>query len=129
MVITLMPFDEFCTQWGLRDACVQRPIWLPVQYGNEKPDKIDASTLEVMHMKTTSSIRCFKGTSLHNNFNEETKADYNNFNEEIEADVLPKKIGIMFENKHIVNRGFVFRKIVKLRYQDGSSMAVHLNAF
>ena len=66
--------------------------------------------------------------SLYNRFNEGTKANYN-FNEEIEADVFSKTIGIMFENKDIVNRGFVFRKIVKLRYQDGSSMAVHLNAF
>ena len=40
-----------------------------------------------------------------------------------------KKIGVMFENKNVVNRVLVFRKIVRLRYQDGSSMAEHLNAF
>ena len=39
------------------------------------------------------------------------------------------KIGIMFENKNVVNRVSVFRKIVRLRYEDGSSTAEHINAF
>ena len=68
-------------------------------------------------MKTTTYIRCFIGMSLYNNFNEETKVD-----------VLWKKIGIMFENRNVVNRVTIFRKIVRLRYQDGSSMVVHMNA-
>ena len=53
----------------------------------------------------------------------------NNFNEETEADILWKKINVMFENKNAVSRVSVFRKIVRLRYQDGSSMAEHINAF
>ena len=53
---------------------------------------------------------------------------YNNFGEEIEANVLWKKIGMMFENKKVVNRVSVFRKIVRLQYQDGTNMAVHINA-
>ena len=36
---------------------------------------------------------------------------------------------IMFENKNVINRFLVFRKIVRLRYQDGMSMAEHINAF
>ena len=35
----------------------------------------------------------------------------------------------MFENKNVVNKVSVFRKIVRLRYQDGSIMLEHLNAF
>ena len=35
----------------------------------------------------------------------------------------------MFENKNDVNKVLIFRKIVRLRYQDGSSMAEHINAF
>ena len=35
----------------------------------------------------------------------------------------------MLENKNVVNRVSVFRKIVRLRYQDGSSMGEHMNAF
>ena len=41
---------------------------------------------------------------------------YNNFNEETDDEVLWKKIGFMFENKNVVNRVSIFRKIVKLRY-------------
>ena len=54
---------------------------------------------------------------------------YSNFNEENKAHELWEKIGIMLENKNAVNRVLVFRKIVRLRYQDGSSMAEHMNAF
>ena len=69
-----------------------------------------------MSLKTTTYIRCFIGKSLYNNFN-------------VEADVPWKKIGVMFENKNVVNRVSVFRKIVRLRYHDGSSMAEHLHGF
>ena len=41
---------------------------------------------------------------------------YNNFNEETKADVLRKKIEFMFENKNIINRVLVFKKIVGLLY-------------
>ena len=36
--------------------------------------------------------------------------------DENKGDVLWEKIGIMFENKNVVNRVSVFRKIVRLRY-------------
>ena len=54
---------------------------------------------------------------------------YNNFNEENKAHELWEKINIMLENKNVVNRVSVFQKIVRLRYQDGYSMAEHMNAF
>ena len=102
----------------MRDMLVVKDLWLPVQFGDGRPDKIDAPTWEVMHLKTTAYIRCFIDMSLYNNFNEENKAHE-----------LWEKIGIMLENKNVVNRVSVFRKIVRLRYQDGSSMAEHMNAF
>ena len=71
-----------------------------------------------MHLKTTTYIRCLIDMSLYKNFNEETKAD-----------VMWKKINVMFENKNVVKRVSIFQKIVRLRYQDGSSMEEHLNSF
>ena len=68
--------------------------------------------------KTTAYISCFIDISLYNNFNEENKAPE-----------LWEKIDIMLENKNAVNRVSVFQKIVRLRYQDGSCMAEHMNAF
>ena len=35
----------------------------------------------------------------------------------------------MFQTKNALNRVYVFRKLVRLRYQDGSSIAEHLNSF
>ena len=100
----------------MRDMLMCKDLWLPVQYDETKTDKIDASTWEVIHMKAATYIRCFIDMSLYNNFNEENKAD-----------ILWEKIGTMFENKDDVNRVSVFRKIVSLRHQDGSSMAEHIN--
>ena len=54
---------------------------------------------------------------------------YNNFNEEKKAHELWEKIGIMLENKNVVNRVSVFQKIVRVRYQDASSMVKHMNVF
>ena len=54
---------------------------------------------------------------------------YNNFDEKNKANALWEKICIMFENKNVVDRVSVFRKIVRLPYQDDSSMAEHINAF
>ena len=71
-----------------------------------------------MHLKATTYVRCFIDMSLYNNFGEET-----------EADVLWKKIDVMFENKNAVNKVSIFRKIMRLRYQDDSNMAEHINAF
>ena len=102
----------------MRDMLVVKDLWLPVQFGDKRPDKIDATIWEVMHMKTTAYIRCFIDMSL-----------YNNFNEESQAHELWEKIGIMFQNKNAANQVSVFRKLVRLRYQDVSSMAEHMNAF
>ena len=81
----------------MRDMLVAKDLWLPVQFEDEKPDKIDALTWEGMHMKMTTYIRCFIDMSLYNNFNEEKKAHE-----------LWEKIGIMLENKNAVNRVLVF---------------------
>ena len=58
----------------MKDMLVVKDLWLPVQLGDEKPDKIDATKWDVMHMKATAYIRCFIDMSLYNNFNEESKA-------------------------------------------------------
>ena len=102
----------------MRDMLVCKDMWLPVQYDKEKLDKIDALTWEAMHLKGVAYVRCFIDTSL-----------YNNFNDELEADVFWKKIGTIFETKNDLYRVSVFRRMVWLKYQDGSNMAEHLNAF
>ena len=53
---------------------VVKDLWLPVQFGDTRPDKIDGTMWEVMQMKTTVYIRCFINMSLYNNFKEESKA-------------------------------------------------------
>ena len=71
----------------MRDMLLVKDLWLLVQFGHGRPDKIDALTWKVMQLKMTDYIQCFIDMILYNNFN------------------------------------------VKLRYQDGSSMEEHMNAF
>ena len=52
----------------MRDMLVVKDLWLPVQFGDKRPDKIDATIWDVMYMKTTTYIRCFIDMSLYNNF-------------------------------------------------------------
>ena len=40
----------------MRDMLVVKDLWLSVQFGDGRPDKIDALTWEVMHLKTTTYI-------------------------------------------------------------------------
>ena len=77
----------------MRDMLVVKDLWLPVQFGDKRPDKLDATIWEVMHMKTTAYIWCFIDMSLFNNFNEESKAHE-----------LWEKIDIMFQNKMLLIR-------------------------
>ena len=77
------PFDDMFKLTGsnysvwkskMRDTLVVKDLWLPVQFGDGRLDKIDAPTWEVMHLKTTTYIRCFIDMIFYNNFNEENKA-------------------------------------------------------
>ena len=81
----------------MKDMLLCKDLWLPVQFGKSKPNKIDALTWEVMHLKAVAYIRFFIDMILYNNFNKETKVD-----------VIWKKIGFMFENKNTVNKVSVF---------------------
>ena len=40
----------------MRDMFVVKDLWMSVQFRDGRPDKIDASTWEVMHLKTTTYI-------------------------------------------------------------------------
>ena len=48
----------------MSDMLVLKDLWLPVQFEDKRPDKIDATIWDVMHMKTTTYIRCFIDMSL-----------------------------------------------------------------
>ena len=81
----------------MRDMLVVKDPWLSVQFGDKRPDKIDATIWEVMHMKTIAYIRCFIDMNLYNKSNKESKSHE-----------LWEKIGIMFQNKNAANQVSVF---------------------
>ena len=58
--------DHNYPMWKLRmrDMLVCKDLWLPLQFGNKRPDKIDAFTWEVLHLKAATYIRCFIDMSL-----------------------------------------------------------------
>ena len=71
-----------------------------------------------MHLKTSARIGCFIDMSGYKNFGDETKANQ-----------LWRKIETMFQTKKALNRVSLFRKLLRLRYQDVSRMTKHLNTF
>ena len=40
----------------IRDMLVCKDLWLPVQFGDKRPNKIDVSTWEVVHLKVAGSL-------------------------------------------------------------------------
>ena len=38
----------------MMDMLVVKDLWLPVQFGDKRPNKIDATIWEVMYIKTTT---------------------------------------------------------------------------
>ena len=40
----------------MRDRLVCKDLWLAVQVGDKRPDKIDATTWEVLHLKASLSV-------------------------------------------------------------------------
>ena len=57
----------------MRDMLVCKDLWLLVQFGDKRPDKINAVVWEALHLKVMAYIRCFIDMSLYNNFGEGTK--------------------------------------------------------
>ena len=51
--------DSNYSMWKskIRDILVVKDLWLPVQFGDERQDKINALTWEVMHFDTVYSSR------------------------------------------------------------------------
>ena len=43
----------------MRDMLVCKDLWLPVQFGDKRPDKIDVVIWEVLHLKVAAYVRCF----------------------------------------------------------------------
>ena len=54
---------------------------------------------------------------------------FSNFNEESKDNILWENIGIMLESKNVVNWVSIFQIIMRLRYEDSSNMADHMNVF
>ena len=44
----------------MRDMLVVKDLWLLVQFGDGRQDKIDAPTWEVMHLKRMTYIQCYE---------------------------------------------------------------------
>ena len=91
--------------WKLK---VRNTYWYAKIYGgwhSTTRPSLTTSMYRLIHLKLVTYIRCFIDMSLYNNCNEETNVE-----------VLWKKIGSMFENKNVVNKFLVLRKIVRLRY-------------
>mgnify|MGYP000754146611 CR=1 FL=1 len=71
----LTDLNYFLWKLKVTDMLVSKDMRLPVQYGRDKLDKVDAWILEGIHLKASAYMRCFIDMSPCNNFHDETEVD------------------------------------------------------
>ncbi|KAG6400326.1 hypothetical protein SASPL_137152 [Salvia splendens] len=103
---------------SMLDLLYCKDLYLPLQGDEAKPKDMSDDDWIIMHRKTVGYIRRFIEHSIFHHFANEEKAD-----------VLWKKIEAMFERKNALNKAFIIRKIVRLRYVESANMTEHLNAY
>jgi len=93
-------------------------LYDPIEEKGVKPKgKIDGDWKKI-NRKTIGVIRQWINQSIYHHVSSETLAYY-----------LWKRLSELFESKNSLNKAFLIRKIVNLKYKDGSSMAEHLSSF
>jgi gag-polypeptide of LTR copia-type len=83
-----------------------------------KPADISDEVWKVSNRKTIAIIRQWIDDSV-----------YHHISTEINAKALWKKLESLYERKTAQNKAFYIRKLVNMKYQEGSSMSDHLSRF
>ena len=94
-----------------------KDLYIPVRL-KEKPSDMDNENWDVQHSKFIAYIRRWMDTNLHEQISNETKAD-----------VFWKKRENLFTKKTSGNKTILIRRLVNLKYIDGSNLVEHISSF
>nr|KYP59117.1 Retrovirus-related Pol polyprotein from transposon TNT 1-94 [Cajanus cajan] len=102
----------------MEDLLFCRDLYDPIEANGTKPANKSKEDWKKANRKTIGMIRQWIDQRIYHHVSSETNA----FN-------LCKKLSELFESKNAQNKVFHIRKLVNLKYKDGSSVAEHLRNF
>ncbi|KAH6782476.1 hypothetical protein C2S51_007769 [Perilla frutescens var. frutescens] len=102
----------------MEDLLHCKDLYDPVKGASAKPEEMSDNDWAKLGRKTISTIHQWVDISVFHHVAKET-----------DPCELWKKLRELYERKNAHNKAFVIRKLVNLKYKDGSSVAEHLNVF
>ena len=102
----------------MEDLLFCKDLYDPIEEKGVKPAAKSDGDWKKINRKTIGVIRQWIDQSIYHHVSGETLA-YN----------LWKRLSELFESKNSLNKAFLIRKLVNLKYKDGSSVAEHLSSF
>jgi len=102
----------------MEDLLFCRGLYDPIEEKCVKTIGKSDGDLKKINRKTIGVIKQWINQSIYHHVSGENLS-YN----------LLKRLSELFESKNSLNKAFLIRKIVNLKYKDGSSMAEHLSSF
>ena len=102
----------------MEDLLYCKDLYLPLRGDVAKPQEKSDVDWSILHRKTVGYIRQWVDQSVYHHVAQETRAD-----------VLWKKLESMYERQTALNKTSLIRRVVNLKYREGSNMTEHLNDF
>ena len=107
------------SDWKIKmeDLLIVKDLYEPIEK-EERPNGVVESEWKMLHRKAVETIRqCVDISVLQH-----VASDTNAFE-------LWHKLSALYERKNALNKTFLMRKIVNLKYVDGESIVEHINTF
>ena len=101
----------------MKDLLYVKEYWKPV-FSSEMPDDMKEDQWEVLHLQACGFIRQWVDDNVLNHIIEETHVR-----------TLWQKLEELYARKEGTNKMFLIKKLMRLRYKEGTPIADHVNEF
>ena len=101
----------------MEDLVYCKYLYKPIR-PKEKPSNMDDGNWDAQHRKAIAYIRRQMDTNLYEQISDETKTD-----------IVWEKLENLFAKKTLGNKTILIRRLVNLKYKDGSNIVEHISSF
>jgi gag-polypeptide of LTR copia-type len=102
----------------MEDILYCKDLYEPVKGESAKPEEMTTANWNKWNRKAVGTIRQWLDDSVYHHVASETNAHE-----------LWKKLESLYEQKTTANKTFLIRKLVNLKFREGTNVAEHLNEF
>ena len=102
----------------MEDILYCKDLYAPIQGNVAKLSTTIDDAWNILHRKCISVIRQWVNQSVFHHISRETVAD-----------VLWNKLGSMYERQTTLNKAYLVKKLVNMKYKDGHNVSEHLSDF